>query len=579
MSTNFSSPDFLALKKNLKKDFSGFTTYKVAILGDSSTQLVNNAIRGYGYEVGLNIEIYESDYAQIDQEIYNTSSGLYSFKPDCILIFHSTQKLRSSFYKCNEVEKKQFAESHINTINSAFDKIKTELKAKIIYFNFIEVNDAVFGNYGNKVPSSFIFQLRKINFELMQLAISHKNVFINDICSLNNQLGTGQSHDPKLYVNGDFVFSLDFTAYVAKNTVDIILSLQGKIKKCLILDLDNTMWGGVIGDDGMENIQIGDLGVGKAFSQLQAWIKQLKQRGIILAVCSKNTESIAKEPFETHPDMVLKLDDISIFVANWESKVDNIRYIQSVLNIGFDSMVFLDDNPFERELIKKEIPAVTVPDLPEDPSRYLGFLQSLNLFETASFTEEDSERTKQYQEEAKRVVFRQSHTSEEDYLASLGMNSEVKSFDKFTTPRVAQLTQRSNQFNVRTVRYTEQDITNMITAPDYLTFSFDLKDKFGDHGLIAALILKQQQDALFIDTWVMSCRVLKRGMEQFIINEIVIGAQSKNINTIIGEYLPTSKNVIVKDLYSSLNFHNNNNLWVLNTTDFTPFKTYINATN
>jgi len=579
MKTILSNPDFLALKKNLKKDFSTFSTYKLAILGDSSTQLLNSAIRGYGYEVGLNIEIYESDYGQINQEVYNTSSGLYGFKPDCILIFHSTQKLLSQFYKSNETEKDRFGENHINTISSLFDKIKSELNAKIIYFNFIEINDGVFGNYSNKISSSFTFQIRKINFELMKLAIIHKNVFINDICSLNNQEGLKLSHDPKLYVNGDFVFSLDFTAKVAKNIVDIILSIAGKIKKCLILDLDNTMWGGIIGDDGMENIQIGDLGIGKAFSELQAWIKQLKQRGIILAVCSKNTESIAKEPFEKHPDMVLKLDDISIFVANWESKVDNIRYIQSVLNIGFDSMVFLDDNPFERELIKKEIPSVVVPDLPEDPSRYLNFLRGINLFETASFSEEDAERTRQYQEEAKRTVFKESHKSEEDYYISLDMTSEVKLFDKFSTPRVAQLTQRSNQFNVRTVRYNEQDITNIISAPGYMTFSFDLKDRFGDHGLIAALILKQQQNALFIDTWVMSCRVLKRGMEQFIINEIVKVAQSKNIKTIIGEYLPTPKNVIVKDLYSSLNFHNNNNLWVLDTTDFTPFKTYINATN
>jgi len=579
MNANLINPDFLVLKKNLKKDFSGLGTYKLAILGDSSTQFLNNAIRGYGYEVGLNIEIYESDYGQIDQEIYDATSGLYAHKPDCILIFHSSQKLLSRFSKCKENEKEHFAESHIQSLNSAFDKINNECKAKIIYFNFVELNDGVFGNYGNKVSSSFIFQLRKINFELMQLAMAHKNVFINDVCSLSSREGFKQTHDPKLYISGDFVFSLDFTARVAKSTVDIILSLQGKIKKCLILDLDNTIWGGVIGDDGMENIQIGDLGIGKAYSQLQTWIKQLKQRGIILAVCSKNTESIAKEPFEKHPDMVLKLDDISIFVANWESKVDNIKYIQSVLNIGFDSMVFLDDNPFERELIKKEIPAITVPDLPDDAGKYLDFVQSLNLFETASFSEEDAERTRQYQEEAKRVIFKQSHTSEEDYLSSLSMTSLVKPFDKFTSPRVAQLTQRSNQFNVRTVRYTEQDIAGMISADDYLTFSFDLKDRFGDHGLIAALILKQQQNALFIDTWVMSCRVLKRGMEQFIINEIVKEAQSKNINTIIGEYLPTSKNGIVKDLYPSLNFSSHNNVWVLDTANFTPFKIYINGAN
>jgi len=572
-----SVPDFFELKKNLKKDFSGLPRFRLAILGDSSTQFLHQAIRGYGYEVELNVEIYESDYGQTDQEIFNAQARLYTFKPDGVFLFYSTQKLLSGFYSCNENERRSFASDQVSKLRNSLAKLRQSLSCKIILSNFTEIDDGVFGNFGNKHPASFIFQLRKLNVALMELAAEERDVFINDISGLNARMGLGYSFQPKLYVNSDIVFSLEFTALVARNLVDIVLPMMGKLKKCLILDLDNTLWGGIIGDDGMENIQIGDLGIGKAYSQLQQWALQLKHRGIILAVSSKNTESIAREPFERHPDMVLRMDDISVFVANWENKADNIRYIQSILNIGFDSMVFIDDNPFERELVKKEIPGITVPDLPEDPAKYLDFLRGLNLFETASYSEEDAERTRQYREEAKRVVAQQSYSSQDEYLRSLQMTSAVKGFDSFNTPRVAQLTQRSNQFNLRTVRYTEGEIAALITAPGAYTLSFDLKDSYGDHGLIAALILKEQEGALFIDTWVMSCRVLSRGMEQFIINQIVNLAEKQKISSVIGEYLPTQKNGIVKELYPSLGFVQDNGKWMLSVQDFKSFNTYIDA--
>lgn len=243
--------------------------------------------------------------------------------------------------------------------------------------------------------------------------------------------------------------------------------------------------GGIVGDDGWENIQVGHgLGIGKAFSEFQQWVKKLKKRGIIIAVCSKNDEKKAKEPFEKNPEMVLKLDDIAVFVANWENKANNIHTIQSILNISFDSMVFLDDNPFERNMVRENVAGVTVPELPEDPSDYLEFLYSQNLFETASYSEDDKERTKQYQVEAKRVSMQKSFTNDADFLKSLDMVSVVKGFDKFNIPRVAQLSQRSNQFNLRTVRYTDAEIFAIEKNDNYVTFSFTLKDKFGDNGLI-----------------------------------------------------------------------------------------------
>jgi FkbH-like protein len=364
-----------------------------------------------------------------------------------------------------------------------------------------------------------------------------------------------EAFDSKLYIHADIIFSLDFLALLAHNTAQVIGAIQGNFKKCVILDLDNTLWGGVIGDDGIENIQVGDLGLGKAFTALQSWLLSLKNRGIILAVSSKNTESIAKEVFEKHPNMTLRLEDFSVFAANWETKVDNIMFIQSVLNIGFDSMVFLDDNPFERGIVKQNIPGITVPDLPEDPAGYVPYLQSLNLFETASFSEEDTKRTKQYQEEAGRMVLQKTFANEDEFLSSLNMVAIIEPVNNFTRPRVAQLTQRSNQFNLRTVRYTDEDLKRMMMDPSYLSFTVSLSDTYGDYGLISAVFLEiKSEEALFIDTWIMSCRVLKRGVECLLLNEIVSHAANAGFHFIDAEYIPTPKNGLVKDHYTTLGF-------------------------
>jgi FkbH-like protein len=364
---------------------------------------------------------------------------------------------------------------------------------------------------------------------------------------------------------------------VAASTVNLIGAMYGKFKKCLVLDLDNTLWGGVIGDDGLEHIQLGTLGIGKAFTEFQYWLKKLKNRGIILAVCSKNTASVALEPFQKHPDMVLRLDDIAVFVANWDNKVENIRQIQNTLNIGFDTMVFLDDNPFERNIVRQHIPQITVPELPADPADYLEYLYSLNLFETASFSGEDAERTKLYQVEARRNAQQQSYVNEDSFLESLQMDSIVQPFNKFNTPRVAQLSQRSNQFNLRTVRYTDADIEKLHNCPGIFTFSFTLEDKFGDNGLISIIILKKEnKDTLFIDTWLMSCRVLKRGMENFILNTIAGFAKSEGYTRLKGEYIPTAKNQMVSNHYQNLGFEQKLNYFFLDTNNYQNRKCFIN---
>lgn len=571
---------FNQLKKNLKKDFSGFKKVKVAILSDSASQFLNIALKGYGYNCQLDFDIYEADYDQIDLQIFDPSSELYAFNPDYIFINRSTEKLLKNFYKKERAVQVGYADQLLQHTRKYLDTIASRLRSKVIVNTYPEINDNVFGNFAAKTNASFVYQLRKINLLLMEQSQNSKDLFICDLASLQSQLGYSFIFDPKLYVNADMVYSIDFQPYIAKNITDIILSISGTFKKCLILDLDNTTWGGIIGDDGVEGIQLGHLGLGKIFTDLQLWAKQLKQRGIILAICSKNTEEIAKEPFISHPDMVLRLDDIAVFVANWETKVDNIRHIQSILNIGFDSMVFLDDNPFEREIVKSGIPDITVPDLPEDPAEYLVYLRGLNLFETASFTEEDELRTKQYQEEAQRNILLQSFDNEHDFLLNLHMLSDVKPFDDFNTPRVAQLTQRSNQFNLRTIRYTEEDIKQIRKDPDYATISLSLEDRFGDHGLIGLIILKNEDSkTLFIDSWIMSCRVLKRGMENFTLNSIVELAEFNNFETIKAEYIPTKKNGIVKDHYQNLGFKEVDGFWVLNVGEFKKIDTFITNKN
>jgi FkbH-like protein len=568
--------EFSQLKKNLKKDFSNLKPIKLAVLGDTATQFLTQALKGLGYDNGFNLEIWEADFNQIERQVHDLSSELYQFKPEIVIVFQSSHKLLGKYNKIKPDQHLLFAAKELAAIENIYSNLTSNLDAKVIYYNYTEIDDSIFGNYANKTESSFLFQLRKLNYELMSLASKNTNLYLGDISSIQNQVGKLNFFQPSIYISTEMVLSIDVLPKVASKTIDLINTLNGKFKKCVILDLDNTTWGGIIGDDGIENIQIGSLGIGKAFSEFQYWIKKLKNRGIIVAVCSKNTESVAKEPFEKHPDMVLHMDDISVFKANWDNKADNIRQIQDILNIGFDSMVFLDDNPFERNIVIENIPEICVPELPEDPANYLEYLYELNLFETVSFSNEDTDRTKLYQIEAERVKVFQKFTNEDDFLKNLEMLSNIEPFNKFNTPRIAQLSQRSNQFNLRTVRYAEADIERISNSKDYVTFSYTLADKFGDNGLICVIILqKENEKSLFIDTWFMSCRVLKRGMENFALNTIVDFAKKNGFISIKGEYIPTAKNDMVKDHYLNLGFIKSHPYFSLEVKNYQERKNYI----
>lgn len=547
--------DLKQLKRLLKQDHTNLPSVKVALVGDTATQLLATTVRGAAVDMGFNIDLYEADYNQIEQQFLDPGSDLHNSDAQWIVLFQATHQLAALHAAMSPADRNMLAQQRLDFVESIVTDVAWAGR-RILCLNYPEIDDTVYGNYANQVESSLLWQTRMLNVGLMQLAARYDNLSIVDIAAVQAQVGRNQMFAPSVYVSTEMVLSIDALPLVAYRIVETIAAQRGTFHKCLILDLDNTLWGGVIGDDGIEGIQLGHgLGIGRAFTDLQLWAKKLQQRGIILCIVSKNDEAVAKQPFLNHPDMVLRLDDIAVFIANWQTKVDNIRAIQQVLNIGFDSMVFLDDNPFERAIVREHIPGITVPELPEDPAEYLEYLYSLNLFETASASEVDNKRTRQYQQEAQRMQLKRTFANEHEFLESLGMQATVEPFNTFNTPRVAQLTQRSNQFNLRTVRYSEDDIKQLAQAPEVIDMAFSLKDRFGDHGLIAVVVMRPlDAESLLVDTWLMSCRVLKRGMECFTLNQMVEAARSRGYKRIVGEYLPTPKNGMVANHYPELGF-------------------------
>lgn len=572
---------FLELQKAAKKSRLQNPDFNVAVVGDSATQFLSDSIRGEAYLRGLTVSVYEADYDSVAQQLIDENGGVYKSQPKYVIIYLSVEKLYDLFSKTRYEDRRCFAKNVAGQIELYWQKICRYSSAKIIQYDFIEKNDGIFGNYALNVPESFLFQIKDLNLHLSELARSYKNAYLLDLNGIATSFGYNNIFSPQLYDMASLTLTTDILPRVAGQTIDIIQAARGaSICKCVILDLDNTLWGGVIGDDGIGGIELGDLGSGKAFVRFQRWLKELTYRGILLCVCSKNDEKNARQPFEEHPDMVLGLSDITVFVANWQDKASNISAIRETLNIGMNSIVFIDDNAFERELVKSRLPDIIVPEMPKDPSEYVSYLQSLNLFETVSYSQEDRTRSEMYKSEAERRKVSAKYDSIDDFLKDLNMVSEYSRFKSFNYPRIAQLSQRSNQFNLRTIRYTEDEIAAIADDSGYITLQFCLKDRFGDHGLISVVIMKIDSDALFIETWLMSCRVLKRGMEEFVINTIIDTAEKSGYKRVIGEYIPTAKNGMVADVYEKHGFKaTGDGRYVADTQKFNKLNTYIRGQN
>ena len=436
--------------------------------------------------------------------------------------------------------------------------------------------ERAWGNLTRRIDGSLNNVIRRINTVLRDLARHVANVHTVDCDHLAACLGKRTWFDERLWFHGKCFCHPDALPQVAGQALDIIRVAKGKPAKCIVLDLDNTLWGGIIGDDGLDGIRLGELGDGEAYVRFQTYLHEFRERGIILAVCSKNDDDKARSPFREHPDMVLKEDDIACFVANWNNKADNIRLIAQRLNIGLDSMVFLDDSQFERNLVRQLVPEVCVPELPEDPAEFVPYLEALNLFESIQFSAEDRARTEMYRANVQRQQEQEQFTDVNAYLASLQMTAAFERFDDYHMPRIAQLVGRTNQFNLTTIRHPETELRQFADDPDAVPCYASLEDRFGDNGLVSVVIGRRQGDRMELVTWLMSCRVIARRLEEFVLDRLVELARDAGIKTLAGRYVPTNKNALVAEHYPKLGFRpagtepDGTTLWELTVADHAP---------
>jgi len=553
-------------------------TVRLALLADFAPQQIIPLLRVLFARRGFALEVYEAGYDTIDLEVHDPNSGLYAFEPQFVAILMSSQKLKSRLY--GSPSRDQFAHETISRITGLWTTFRQYSKATIIQSNFVIPSERAFGNLELKVPNSIGAIFNEINYRITTESRSFNNVLLCDVDFVAAEVGRAVWFDERLWSMAKTFCRLEHLPRFAKNLTDIVTAAQGAIVKCVVLDLDNTLWGGVIGDDGVDGILLGDYDEGESFVYFQKFILELKRRGIILAVVSKNEHSNAIIPFRDHASMVLKETDIAVFVANWDNKADNIKLVQQTLNIGLDSMVFLDDNAFERNIVREFLPDVIVPEMPEDPAGYIRALADLNLFETSSFSEADAKRADQYREEAQRELTKHAFVNVNDYLASLGMTILLERFKKTRLPRIAQLIQRSNQFNLCTSRYGEAACEELMNDVNALPFTISLSDKFGDYGLISVIVLKINGSVGEIDEYLMSCRVLQRGVEFMAMNQIFEFARARGIERIVGRYIRTAKNDMVKDFYAGFGFQkksqgeNGDSQWELEVSAYQPRQTF-----
>ncbi len=528
--------------------------FRVALLGDVSMQHLVPLLEVLIADGGFRSKIYEAGFDTVELEALNPDSELYTFAPQLIVILQGLGKLRDLYYDY-PADRRHFVRDRAAALEATWKAIRSHTGAPMVQSTFVLPYERPFGNYGLLMPDTLHGAVAQLNQEIRIRAREYDGVMLNDVDYLAGWVGRREFIDEKLWALSKSLCSLQVLPEVAQNIVDIGLACQGRSVKCVVLDLDNTLWGGIVGDDGIEGIQLGESDPTGAFRSFQHYIRELGRRGILLAVCSKNEEAVARHAFSKHPGMVLKDEDICAFVANWDDKATNIRRIRDKLNIGFDSMVFLDDNPFERNLVRELLPEVLVPELPEDPILYVRAISELNLFEVASYSELDLERTGKYRQQEQRDETRARYADLESYLASLETKARVVRFEPADLPRIAQLLQRSNQFNLTTRRHSEAECAMMMRdEAKCFPFTTTLWDVFGDFGLINVVILRHAGSTVEIDTFVMSCRVLQRGVEQLAMNKVFQYAAHVGARYVVGRYLPTAKNGMVKDFYARFGF-------------------------
>jgi FkbH-like protein len=569
------------------KEAPGFSSVRLAILASSTVDHLLPAIRVAGLRRRLLIDVQSGAYGQYRQDILDPKSSLHQFAPQIILFSLTAREAMAAVpLTATAAEVDETIGKSISELRSFWRKAREIGNGVVIQQTFVDVTEPLFGSYDRFVPGAPTQVVARLNDRLCEAA-AQDGVLLLDVARASERHGIDAWFDTGRWLQGKLEIAPQAAPLYGDIVARILAAQRGLSKKCLVLDLDNTLWGGVIGDDGLEGIVLGEgSAAGEAYLALQQYVKQLKECGVILAVCSKNDPGIAEAVFHEHPEMVLRRSDIAAFLANWHDKAENLKAIATRLNIGLDSLVFVDDNPVERARIRQSLPMVAVPELPEDTAQYVRCLADASYFEAVAFTSEDRDRAHQYAANAEREALLESAQSMDEFLRELKMSVLFGPFTAVDHARIVQLINKTNQFNTTTRRYTSDEIAILTNQPSVLTLQFRLLDRIGDNGLVSAMILRptpDQEDVLEIENWVMSCRVFGRQLECEAMNIAVEAARQRSARALVADYVATSKNNVISALYSSLGFAAVNQTapasgatrWFLDLTDYIMCETHI----
>ena len=527
---------------------------RVGLLGSGTLDLLATAIPGAALRHRVIATVTTGDYGSAIRDAIDPGSAFRAENFDTAVVCLDHRTLGLDQPRANAADAKAAVAAALGTINAITAGLANNVSGTIIVTSLVAPVEPLFGSFDAIEAGSVHAMITAFNSALAEMAAA-KAIILVDLARIAGWVGLHQWHDAGQWNLAKFAIGPGAVPIAADAIARVFGAIRGTSRKALVLDLDNTLWGGIIGDDGVEGIVIGQGSArGEAFLAIQQMALSLRQRGIVLAVCSKNDEDVARVPFRDHPDMVLREEHIAVFVANWGDKATNLRAIAAALNIGLDALVFLDDNPVERAQVRRELPMVAVPEIPADPALYPRALAAAGYFEAITFGDDDRVRADAYRANAERAAF--AGTSDmAGYLASLDMVAAVRPFDSVNRARIAQLINKSNQFNLTTRRYTEREVAAMEADASLATLQFRLVDRFGDNGMIAVVVLRPTEpQVLEVDTWLMSCRVLGRRMEEATLFHIVTAARALGATAVIGTYLPTAKNKMVAEHYGKLGF-------------------------
>ncbi|MDE3104516.1 MAG: HAD family hydrolase [Acidobacteriota bacterium] len=583
-----SADQLLRTHKRLRRELlatPGLQPLRLAILGGSTTNELAALLELMLLSRGFAPQIYQSEYNRYYEDAVLDPSALQAFQPELVYLHthaHNLQHLPPASATPQQTESMVHAE--LERFQAIWEGLQASVGCQIVQNNFDPPQYALLGNYDAVAAGGHTQFIHQLNLRFAEAARADPRLLVQDLHSIASTVGLRHWYDPGRWFSYKIVTTPEGSLAIARSLAAMIDAMRGRSRKCLILDLDNTLWGGVIGDDGLNGLQLGtETALAEAHTAFQRYCLALRERGVVLAVCSKNDDAIARSGF-SHPDSVLRLEHFAAFKANWEPKHENIRAIAAELNLGLDSFVFVDDNPAERAIVAAQLPMVAVPEVGAEVALYPAILNQHRYFETISLSAEDMARAGTYAANAQRESAVSRFASYAEYLDSLAMTAEIAPFHPLYLERITQLINKTNQFNLTTRRYTYSEVEQAAGSPQHITLYGRLTDSFGDNGLIS-VILAHRLDAetVEIDLWLMSCRVLKRTMEHAMLDALAARARATGAQRLLGHYLPTAKNGLVASLLQDLGFSPlestaERSSWTLDLTTYQPQNRHIRIT-